>query len=107
MERYLDEKGSLETFHLAFERAAGRPVAWTARCGSLHRDEVVAALKEASGKRNLRREKWVDGAEANFSLTVENFAKWVKRYLDNKGPNNRIEQLPSTRSDSSSVTTPT
>lgn len=35
-------------------------------------------------------EKWVDSAEDNFSLTVENFAKWVKRYLDRQGPDHRI-----------------
>ena len=30
------------------------------------------------------------GAEDNFSLTVENFCKWVKEYLDSKGPQHRI-----------------
>lgn len=29
-------------------------------------------------------------AQENFSLTVESFAKWVKRYLDSQGPSRRI-----------------
>ena len=51
-----------------------------------------------SSRRSARRsarartsaEKWIDGAEDNFSLTVENFCKWVKEYLDSKGPQHRL-----------------
>ena len=32
----------------------------------------------------------MDNAEGNFALTVENFAKWVKQYLDGVGPDHRI-----------------
>ena len=35
-------------------------------------------------------EKWIDGAEESFALTVENFCKWVKEYLDSKGPEHRL-----------------
>ncbi len=28
--------------------------------------------------------------KSNFSLTVENLCKWVKEYLDSKGPNHRL-----------------
>ena len=34
--------------------------------------------------------KWIDNAESNFALTVENFCKWVKEYLDSKGPDHRL-----------------
>jgi hypothetical protein len=35
-------------------------------------------------------EKWIDGAESSFALTIENFCKWVKEYLDSKGPDHRL-----------------
>ena len=55
-----------------------------------NRDEVVKALSETSGQSQQAAEKWIDGAEENFSLTVENFCKWVKEYLDSKGPQHRL-----------------
>ena len=90
MERYLDEKNLLATFHASFEREAGE--LWIAErdAWEFHRDHVVAALQEALGQSESSVEKWVDGAEENFSLTVENLAKWVRHYLDARGPDSRI-----------------
>jgi hypothetical protein len=90
MERHLDEKGRLDVFHAAFEKAAGS--AWLEQrdAWEFHRDEVIAALNAALGQSEASVEAWVDGAESNFSLTVENFAKWVKKYLDRRGPKHRV-----------------
>ena len=90
MERHLEEKGQLTVFHTAFERESGQSWLQERDAWEFHRDEVVTALKEALGQSGESAEKWVDGAEDNFSLTVENFAKWVNRYLDSKGPEQRI-----------------
>jgi len=90
MERHLEEKGLLETFHSVFERECGSPWKSERDAWEFHRDFVITALKESLGQSDESVEKWVDGGADNFSLTVENFAKWVKRYLNNKGPNHRI-----------------
>ena len=90
MERYLDEKGQLAVFHAAFERASGASWLQERDAWEFHRDEVVTALTEALGQSADSVEKWVDGGEEHFSLTVENFAKWVKLYLDRQGPDHRI-----------------
>ena len=90
MERHLDEKGQLAVFHAAFEQAAGEPWLQARDAWEFHRDEVAAALKEALGQSEASVEKWVDGGADNFSLTVENFAKWVKQYLDGRGQGHRI-----------------
>ena len=84
MERHLDERGKLESFREAFERLAN--LAWIDERDSweFYRDEVVGALKEVLGQSEESVEAWVDSAESNFTLTVENFAKWVKRYLDDR-----------------------
>ena len=90
IERYLDEEGQLEIFHAAFARAAGESWLQERDAWEFHRDEVIEALTEVLGQSEGSVEKWVDGAEDNFSLTIENFAKWVKRYLDRRGPDHRI-----------------
>ena len=90
MERHLHDKGRLAVFHEAFERESGEPWAKERDAWGFHRDEVVAALMEALEQSESSVQKWVDGGEKSFSLTVENFAKWVKRYLDDQGTGQRI-----------------
>lgn len=90
MERYLEDNGRLAAFHDAYERASGETWIQQRDAWEFNRDEVITALKEAVGQSESSVEKWIDGAEENFSLTVENFAKWVKHYLDSKGPDHRV-----------------
>ena len=90
MERYLDEKGLLTAFHEAFERESGEPWLTERDAWEFRRDEVIVALQEALGQSKTSVEKWVDGGEDHFSLTVENFARWVNRYLDGNGQGDRI-----------------
>ena len=90
MERHLESKGTLKAFHAAYEKHTG--LHWIAERDAyqFNRDEVVKAFSEALGQSQAAAEKWIDGAEDNFSMSVENFCKWVKEYLDSKGPQHRI-----------------
>ena len=90
MERHLDEIGKLEVFHAAYEQASGGSWLEERDGWGFRRDQVRGALKEALGQSDASVEAWVEGAEDHFSLNVENFARWVKRYLDDKGPKHRI-----------------
>jgi hypothetical protein len=90
LERHLDEKGKLKAFQAAFEREAGSPWMEERDAWEFHRDQVVIGVMEALGQSKESVEAWVDGAEKHFSMTVENFARWVKRYLDGFGPKKRI-----------------
>jgi len=90
MERHLEEKGLLESFQSTFQRECGDSWLTERDAWEFHRDHVITALNETLGQSEESVEKWVDGGAENFSLTVENFAKWVKRYLDSKGKDQRI-----------------
>ena len=90
MERYLESRGKLEQFHTAYRDATN--TAWVEERDAyqFNRDEVIKALSETLGQSQETAEKWIDGAEDSFALTVENLCKWVKEYLDSKGPDHRI-----------------
>ena len=90
MERYLESKGKLKAFHTAYEKYTGLNWVQERDAYQFNRDEVVKALSETLGQSQSAAEKWIDGAEDNFSMSVENFCKWVKEYLDSKGPQHRI-----------------
>jgi hypothetical protein len=90
LERYLFGKGKLTQFHDAFRTATGSE--WSSERDAYHffRDEMASALMATLGMSQESAEKWIDGAETSFALTVENFCKWTKEYLDSKGPDHRI-----------------
>ncbi|MBM4067775.1 MAG: BREX system P-loop protein BrxC [Planctomycetes bacterium] len=90
MERYLAGIGKLAEFEEVFESLNGKP--WRDRRKAYHfsRDHVVQALGKVTGQSVESCVKWIDNAKDHFTLTIENFCKWVKEYLDQKGKNHRI-----------------
>lgn len=90
MERHLEKTGKLEAFQNAFERESGSAWLEERDAWSFHRDEVIVALSEALGQSKETAESWVDSGESSFSLTVENFAKWTKAFLDGQEGEQRV-----------------
>ena len=90
MERYLESKGQLKAFQAAYEKHTGLPWVRERDAYQFNRDEVVKTLSEVLGQSPAAAEKWIDGAEDHFSMSVENVCKWVKEYLDSKGPQHRL-----------------
>ncbi len=90
MERYLDSRTKLGDFYDAYRMLTGSHWADERDAYEFNRDEVVKALSHTLGQSEQSCEKWIDGAEGNFALTVDNLCKWVKDYLDGKGGNRRI-----------------
>lgn len=90
MERYLQSKGVLETFHKAFKNASGNEWLKERDAYSFNRDHIVDALSHALGMTTESAGKWFDDAEDKFRINIEGFSKLVKEYLDSKGPQHRI-----------------
>lgn len=90
MERHLESKGKLEAFKVAFRKLNGNDWVTERDAYEFSQDEVVKALSETLGQSEAASVRWIEGAEQNFPLTVENFCKWVNDYLDSKGPTHRI-----------------
>ena len=90
LERYLEGKSKLKDFHEAYQQLTGTPWIVERDAYEFNRDEVIKALSPILGQSEESCEKWIDGAEENFALTIENFCKWVKEYLDARGSDHRI-----------------
>ena len=90
MERYLEGKGRLGIFHDAYRTLTSTH--WTEErdAYAFNRDEVIKALAHTLHQSEQSCEKWIDGSEDNFALTIENFCKWVQDYLDSRGEAHRI-----------------
>ncbi|MFO7801160.1 MAG: BREX system P-loop protein BrxC [Desulfovermiculus sp.] len=90
MERHLTEKGKFQDFCSAFRELSGEDWLQERDAYYFHKDEMVQALSQALGQSLEAAEEWFERAENNLSLTIENFAKRVKEYLDAKGKDQRI-----------------
>ncbi|QDV43920.1 hypothetical protein Enr13x_37800 [Stieleria neptunia] len=90
MERYLDEKGKYGEFQNIYKMLTQTEWKQERDAYEFNRDEVIEALSKTLGQSQESCEKWVDTGESTFSLTIENFAKWTKEYLDKQGPTHRI-----------------
>ena len=90
MERHLAAKGKLETFKQAYKKHTGLDWEKERDAYQFNRDEVVKAFMETLGQSQAAAEKWIDGAEENFAISIENFCRWTREYLDSKGPNRRL-----------------
>ena len=90
MERYLKSQGKLDAFHDAFLAAKGRAWADERDAYEFNHDELIQALSEALGQSEDASKRWMERAERDFPLTPENFAKWVKEYLDSRGRGHRL-----------------
>jgi len=90
MERFLQSQDRLEDFHKAFLAAANKPWHEVRDAFEFFHDQVGIALTETLGQSSESISRWIDQAENNFALTVENFAGWVRDYLDARGPTHRI-----------------
>jgi len=90
MERYLDEQGKFEAFRQAFADASGST--WEEERDAYHFqvDALATALSQVLGQEINDADAWVERFEKDFSLSVENFAGWVRDYLDKQGNQKRI-----------------
>ena len=86
----LDEKGKLQGFNEAYKEISGNDWPDDRDAFYLNTDSIKSALSRVLEQSEAAFEKWLDDPESVFHLSPENFAEWVKEYLDRKGPDHRI-----------------
>lgn len=90
MERYLVKEGKYDAFKEAFQAETGKDWFLERDAYNFHSEGLAAALSKALEQDIKDADAWLERFEGDFSLSIENFAKWVKEYLDSKGKNHRI-----------------
>lgn len=90
MERYLVEKGKYEDFCRYYQGLTGDNWSKERDAYLFRKDEVIEALSKTLNQSQDSAKDWFEGADKTLSLTIENFAKRVKDYLEKKGANSRI-----------------
>jgi len=90
LERELSEDDLLETFQKTFQEVSGKEWVKNRDAFGLYRDEVIHSLSKTRGMSEESATKWFDEAEEKNKMNIESFAKLVKKYLDSKGPAQRI-----------------
>ncbi|MGO6736478.1 BREX system P-loop protein BrxC [Rhizobium ruizarguesonis] len=90
MERFLDEKGKYEEFIAVLRDEFS--LDWQADRDSyqFYPTEIAGALGKVLGQRIDDPQAWIDNLEKGLSLNVDNFAKWVKQYIDTKATAERL-----------------
>lgn len=90
MERFLDDKGNYQSFIDTL--AADHGLDWKAERDSyqFYATEVGDALSKVLNQRIEDPQSFIDNLEKGLALTIENFAKWVKQYLDKRGDDQRL-----------------
>lgn len=90
MERYLNQRGIYQAFKEAFKESSGSSWEEERDAPHFYQDDIEAALSKALNISLEAANKWFENAEKDFSVSVENFCKWVKEHLDSKPANHRV-----------------
>ena len=90
LERHLTDQGKYDSFCCIYKEISGENWIGQRDDYRFYRDHVVAAFAKCLGQSEKAAEEWFDKAEGDQGITIQNFAKRVKEYLDRKGKDHRI-----------------
>ena len=90
LERKLSEDGLYEQFKEKFEDATGQP--WTEARNDFDfiQDDVVEVLADMGFMSEEAARNWCEKAAGPYNISIEDFAKMVKRYIDRRGSNHHV-----------------
>lgn len=89
-ERKLDEQGQYEEFKAKFEEIEG--TSWKDGREDYYfvQDSIVQAVVELGIMSEDAAKNWAENAESSYSLSIDKFAEYVKKYCDKKGKNHHV-----------------
>ena len=90
LEETLEDKGQYEVFKKSFEEKAG--LIWEEGRDEVfyNEDEMIEALMEATDMSEESARHWITTGEENYDVSVDSFARRVKKYVDQKDSNYRL-----------------
>lgn len=90
LERKLTEEGQYNEFKQKFEEVYGEAWEDSRQDFDFIQDDVVQALKEMDFMSEAAARNWCEKAAEPYQISIEDFAKRVKAYIDRKGNNHHV-----------------
>ncbi|HPD00440.1 MAG TPA: BREX system P-loop protein BrxC, partial [Acetivibrio sp.] len=90
LERALVEVGRYEEFKKAFEENYGKSWESSRHKFDFIQDNIVEVLVGIGFMSESAARNWCEKATETYNISIENFAKLVKEYIDRKGPNHHV-----------------
>ena len=90
LERQLTEQSRYDEFKEKFEDEFGKPWIDSRNKFDFIQDTIVDVLEEMGFMSESAARNWCEKAIEPYQISIENFAKMVKEYLDHKGRNHHL-----------------
>lgn len=90
LERHLEEAGRYEEFKSAFQESFGKSWESSRHKFDFIQDDIVEVLAEMGFMSEAAGRNWCEKATEQYNISIENFAKMVKEYIDRKGNNHHV-----------------
>lgn len=90
LERRLSEEGRFEEFKEKFEEEYGDPWESSRQDFDFIQDSVVDVLSDMDFMSESAARNWCEKATEGYQISIEDFAKRVKSYIDKKGNNHHV-----------------
>ena len=90
LERRLSEEGRFEEFKEKFEEEYGDPWESSRQDFDFIQDSVVDVLSDIDFMSESAARNWCEKATESYQISIEDFAKRVKSYIDKKGNNHHV-----------------
>lgn len=90
LERQLNEQGRYDEFKKLFENNFGKTWEESRHKFDFIQDSIVDVLDEMKFMSEAAARNWCEKATEPYNISIENFAKLVKEYLDSKGRDHHI-----------------
>ncbi len=90
LERQLSEDGRYEEFRETFEEEFGKPWINSRNRFDFIQDTIVDVLGRMGYMSEAAARNWCEKAAEPYQISIENFAKMVREYIDRKGENQHI-----------------
>lgn len=90
LEEQLNDVGKYEAFKAAFEDEYGKPWVESRHKFDFIQDSVVDALVDVDFMSEVAARNWCEKAVEPYRISIEDFAKRVKSYIDKKGNNHHV-----------------
>ncbi len=90
LERQLKDEKRYDEFKSRFEASFGKPWEESRHRFDFIQDTIVEVLDEMAYMSESATRNWCEKAMEPYNISIENFARLVKEYLDHKGKNHHI-----------------